>query len=148
MKAKMKNSSAKKREGLAAGVIKGAAVGLVITVAAVLVLALAVKGTNMDDDTISAINQVIKIASVFAAALVAVKGASKNYLLAGALSGGLYVILGYLAFSLIEGSFGSIPLVLIDLAMGVVIGMIVSFIFGKLLKSDKKATTRSRKEAY
>ena len=50
------------------------------------------------------------------------KGADKGYLLTGALAGGLYVILGYLAFSLIEGSFGSIPLVLI----GVIPAMLLS----------------------
>lgn len=141
-------AASKQQNGLALKVIKGAVLGLLITVAAVLILAFIVKSTDMSDETISAFNQAIKIASIFVAALAASKGVSEKFMAHGALSGGLYVLLGYLTFSLIEGAFGDILLMFMDLAMGIAIGMITAFIFGKLLGSKKETTTKGSKKAY
>ena len=118
--------------------IKGAVTGLIVTVAAVLILAFAVKTTNMSDAMISAFNQAIKIASIIAAGIAASKGAAEKFVAVGMMAGGIYVILGYLTFSLIEGQFGDVLVLMMDLGMGISIGMIISIIFGKLLQLKKK----------
>jgi len=114
--------------------IKGAVFGLVITVAAVLVLALIVKQGNMSDGAINAANQVIKVASVFLAAFIAARAAKAAHALVGALTGGLYVLMGYIIFSIVEGAMGDVLILLADLAMGIVVGMLTAVIFGRFLK--------------
>ena len=129
--------------------LKGAILALLITVFCVLILALVVKGTDISDETISALNQAIKIVSIFAGAFAAARGAMEKQALAGGLAGGIYIVLGYLTFSLIEGRFGDILLLFADLAMGVIIGMLTGIIFGKLLGKKEQPTAKKRmKKAY
>ena len=118
--------------------IKGAVFGLVITVACVLILALIVKQGNMSDGAINAANQVIKVASIFIAAFIAARAAKAAHALVGAVTGGLYVIMGYLIFSLVDGAMGDVLILLADLAMGLVIGMLTAVIFGKFLRKKAK----------
>ena len=122
--------------------MKGAVTALLITIGAILVFALIIKSTQMQDSAIAAFNQIVKIVSVFVGAIVASKGMAEKYMRTGAFAGGLYVALCYLVFSLIEGEFGSIPMLLADLAMGIVVGLITALIFGKLLKKDGAKTPR------
>ena len=58
--------------------LKGAILALLITVFCVLILALVVKGTDISDETISALNQAIKIVSIFAGAFVAARSATEK----------------------------------------------------------------------
>ena len=122
--------------------VKGAVTALVITVAAVLVLAMVVKQTGMSDEVISAVNQIVKVVCIFLAALIATRGQPESAIAAGAMSGAMYIVLGYLSFSLIEGNFGDILLMFADLAMGVIIGMLTGVIFGKLLARPAKPAKR------
>lgn len=124
--------------------LKGAVFALLITVFCVLILALVVKNAEISDETITMLNQAIKIISIFAGALVATRGLKKGHLGAGALAGGIYIVLGYLTFSLIQGRFGDILLFFADLAMGVVIGMLTGIIFGRLLSPGEKTAVRPR----
>ncbi len=142
---KKKKRNAGEGSALTVKVIKGAVIGLLVTVAAVLLLAVIAKGTDMSDETIAAFNQAIKIVSIFTAGLVASRGLTEKYMLIGALSGGLYVLLGYLTFSLIEGRLGDIGLLAADIAMGAAIGALTSFVFGKLLMNKKGAAKSAPK---
>ncbi len=126
------------------GAIRGALAALIVTVAAVLALALVIKQTGMDESRISAVNQIIKVASVFIAAFVASRGLMENHLAAGALSGLIYVVVGFLAFSLVEGSMGDLSVLLADAIMGVLVGGLVGLIFGKLLSKNKPAKKEHR----
>ena len=130
-------------------VLKGSVLGLVFTVLAVLIIALVIKKSDISDEMISAFNQIIKIISIFIASYAAVKGLTEQYVLHGTLAGCIYVVLGFLIFSLIEGKFGDIKLLLLDIVMGSVIGMITSIIFGKLLNNKKTSSSdRLTKKAY
>ena len=81
---------------------------------------------------ISAVNQTIKVVSIFLAAYAAAKSSPENKLLAGAGAGAAYVILGYLAFSLIQSRWGKVRLLLADLGMGLLIGALTGIIFARL----------------
>ena len=126
-----------KRDPFIFHAIKGAITALIVTVAAVLALALIVKQSGMDETKISAINQAIKVVSIFIAGLISSRSVNEKQLFTGSVSGLLYVIIGYVAFSLIEGEWGDILLLMADLAMGAVVGALVGLIFGKLLKKQK-----------
>lgn len=116
--------------------IKGAIYALILTVICVLALALAVKQLGLADSAISTINQIIKIGSILIGALVACKLEGKFGVAAAAMAGALYVVLGYLTFSLIEGSVGDIGLLFADLVMAVIIAALCAMI--KNLLSRKR----------
>ena len=141
-KKKIKKSGRGKSAPLLLSAFRGALAALIVTVAAVLALALIIKQTGMDESRISAVNQIIKVVSIFIAALAATRGAEEKQLLTGALSGLIYVVVGFLAFSLIEGSMGDVAMLLADAVMGLLVGGLVGLIFGKLLKKKKQTTGR------
>lgn len=143
-KKKNTRKSGKNSSPMLLGAIRGALAALIVTVAAVLALALVIKQTGMDESRISAVNQIIKVASVFIAAFVASRGLMENLLAAGALSGLIYVVVGFLAFSLVEGSMGDLSVLLADAIMGVLVGGLVGLIFGKLLSKNKPAKKEHR----
>lgn len=130
--------------------LKGAFLALLLTVFSVLILAIVVKNSEITDETITVINQGIKILSIFAGAFAASRGLDRGHLSAGALAGGVYIVLGYLIFSLLEGRFGDILLMFADLAMGIIIGGLTGLIFGKLLGVPKEnsKTKKHTKRAY
>ena len=132
-----KNTKKSKRNPILLHSIKGAVTALIVTVAAVLALALIVKQSGMDETKISAINQAIKVISIFIAALISSRSVMEKQLFTGCISGLIYVAVGYIAFSLLEGEFGDVMLLLADLAMGAIVGALVGLIFGKLLRKQK-----------
>lgn len=141
---KRKKTQPQKKEAVMKS-IKGAIFGLIITVVCVLVFAVIVKQAGLGDEAISAVNQAIKVVSIFIAAFIASRNLPEGHLMAGMMSGAMYVVLGYLTFSLIEGQFGDILLMFADLAMGVVIGMLTAMIFGKLRKQPKQPVKGAKK---
>ena len=124
--------------------VKGAIFGLIVTVLSVLVLAIIVKQFGLSDEAISAVNQAVKVISIFVTAFIATGNLTQGKILTGCIAGALYVLFGFCAFSLIEGQWGSIAQLLADLAMGIVIGMLTAMIFSKIFVKDKK-TSRSSK---
>ncbi len=112
--------------------IKGAIMGLILSVVCVLIFALIVQQAAISAEAIAAVNQIIKVCAIFLAAFVASRKLTNNKTLAGMAAGSTYVVLAYLAFSLVEGEFGDILVMFADLAMGVAIGALTATIFGKL----------------
>ncbi len=125
--------------------IKGAIFGLIVTILSVLVLAIVVKQLGLSDEAISAINQAVKVLSIFVAAFIATNGLTDQKILTGCIAGALYVLFGFGAFSLIEGQWGSLTQLLADLAMGIVIGMLTAMIFSKIFVKQKKPQKGSKR---
>ncbi len=101
-------------------VIKGVATALIITLLSVLLFAIIVKTAYLSQGVIKAVNQFIKILSVFLGCAFSLKG-SKG-LIKGVLVGLIFTVLTYLIFALLGSgiSFG-LPFI-IDLIMGIVVG--------------------------
>ena len=131
-----KEDQGRKRAAIRA--IKRAIYALCVTVVLVLAFALIVKQTNMDSGAISIVNQVIKILSIILAAFIASRGLGKGAVMVGIISAALYVVLGYLVFSLIEGQFGDIVMLFSDLVMSVVIGAVLSAILSRMKAPKQK----------
>lgn len=136
----------KKRAGKLSGVmfpaLKGAVCALIITIIAILIFAAIIKQTGIENEMISAINQIIKLlAAVFAGFIASKKCASQ--ILAGGLSGLMYVLLGYIIFSLVEGTMGSTTMLAVDAVSAVVMGAISAYIFTRLHLPTLKRKTAS-----
>ncbi len=122
--------------------IKGAIVGLIFSVICVLLFALIVQQTDISAQAISAANQIIKVCAIFLAAFIASRNLVNFRIIAGAAGAGACVVLGYLAFSLVEGEFGDIVVMFADFAMALAIGSVTAAIFSKLAKSTPVTNKR------
>lgn len=134
---------AEKQSGLILKALKGGILGLVITIMSILAFAILVKKFGISDEVISAVNQAVKVASIFMAAYASSKNSTRRQILTGAAAGCMYVLLGYLTFSLIQSSWGDVTLLLADLAMGAVVGMLTAMIFTRILKSENRKEKRA-----
>lgn len=130
--------------------LKGALISMVFTVAVILLFALIIKETGMADNVIAPINQIIKILGIIAASYFAIKGMTEKQWLCGGMGGIMFILLGYLIFSLIEGMFGNVALLFSDMLMGMLIGVVFAIIvasfFGKskIPKSKRKPLKKMR----
>lgn len=118
-------------------VAKGALTAVLITLAAILIFAFLIKAMSLDDSVIPFVNQVIKIASIIVAAVIAARGSGPAWL-KGILASVVYVIVGFLLFSLIQGELGLFSVLLSDMLAGAVIGLVAVILFAMLPKGKKR----------
>ena len=100
-------------------IIRALIAALIITLAAVLVAALAIKFFNVPTSAITIINAAIKGVSVFVSALIFLRLPNSGYL-RGIILGVLYIALSYVVFSLFNGEFKFGINILNDFAFGAV----------------------------
>lgn len=122
------------KKGIIFNAIKGTLIAMIFTIAAILIFALIIKESNLADNVINPINQVIKILGIMIATFFAVRKSTENQWITGGLSGIFYIILGYLVFSLVEGRFGNLLMLLSDVVMAAVIGIVFAIILKQLVK--------------
>ena len=107
--------------------IKGLIIALIVTFASVIIFALIIKWTNLDDKYIAPVNLVIKALSIAIGTICFTK--SKT----GGLKKGLifavsYVSLAFVVFSALSGSFNMGLSLLLDYLFSAVVGAIVGII--------------------
>ena len=118
-------------------IIKTVVIAVLISMVLVLVFALIVKATDLDESAIGYVNQGIKIVSVLAATLIGFKKGSKAGWLKGLIAGLLYVVTSFLVFAAISGNFSVGSLTWVDVLTGAVVGLICGIIAVNVKKSAK-----------
>jgi len=106
-------------------------ISAVLTMLAMLLLALALKNGIIGEDAVPAANQVLKVLGIALAAWLSVKYGALHPWFRGMVSGLLYMTAGILVFTLFVGFSGFSASVLLDLAMGAAVGALVGVIFGR-----------------
>ena len=124
----------KENTGKVRPIFLGTLTALLFTLVAILLFAFVIKVAGLNDNVIAPVNQVIKMAAIAIAALVAVSKAQGSHLFCGAISGVAYILVGFLVFSLIQGSFNFGMELVSDLLMGLIAAAIVSMIVSKFKK--------------
>ena len=117
-------------------VIKGSLIALVVSLVGILLFALIIKLTDMSNNLISPINQVIKILSIFIGVMFALKHTKSKGIINGFLIGLLYTTLAFVIFSLLNKNFCFEKSLFNDLIFGAIAGMICGVICVNL-KSKK-----------
>jgi putative membrane protein (TIGR04086 family) len=115
--------------------LKSSIVAMIFTITAILVFALIVKSAEIDVKVIVIINEIIKIAGVICASFFAAKDPKSKTVLAAAVAGLLYIVIGFCVFSLIQGAMGDLMMMLTDAMMGVIIGFVVGLFVSKIIKT-------------
>lgn len=111
---------------------------LIASIVLILILALVAKYTDIDEKTISAINQVIKVVALLLGIFIGFKGQKGGFWI-GAIVGLLHTLISFAVFSLISGelNFGSVTVYdfLIGIGVGAICGILTVNLKG--LKKNK-----------
>lgn len=118
-------------------IFKGVIFSLIISVLTVIVFAIIVKFANLSSKTVEIVNIALKIISILVGTLLAV-GSGKQGLFKGGIIGLLFVLVSYLVFSLINGSFSVNPLTAFDVIFCLVAGLL-SGVFAVNVRKGKES---------
>lgn len=136
MKMKEKNKEGQRKSLSFGNIVKGSVVALCCSLLLVLVFAFLLKFTNIPEEAISPINQVIKGVSVFLGVFIGMKKSKELGLLSGFLIGLIYCVVAFFVFSLLGGSFVLDLTFLTDILFSTIIGGVCGIICINLKKSS------------
>ncbi len=133
----MKNMrSARQNESFTAvlgPVWKAVAVATILTIALILLFALAMKLGITKEGAIPVVNQSIKVIGILLAAFLATRSDGRKVLRA-VLAGVMFIFIGIILFSLLDGRFVFTVSLIWDLLMGAVIGLLAGMLFTRIQK--------------
>lgn len=113
-------------------ILKGVATSVIITLVGILSFAFIIKIAYLNSTVIKAVNQFIKILSIFLGCFVFVR--ENKGILKGGLVGGFTAIIVHLIFALMGGDISFGGLFIIDLLFQIIIGIISGVIAVNLRK--------------
>lgn len=105
-------------------ILKGAIYALIISLLSILLFAFIIKLTSLSDNLIKPINQIIKVVSIMFGCFFAFRKNHEKTLLNGLFIGILYIILAFLLFSALNGSFNFSKTIFVDILFGGIVGII------------------------
>lgn len=127
------------------GIARGIAVSAAITLLGMLALGLAAGYTKITDSTIQTLNQCLKLISVIAGALLAVRMGGQRGMLKGALVGALYMLLGLALVGALTTTQPDWKVLLSELAISSAIGAASGVLAANL---PERRHRRVRKESH
>lgn len=135
LRAKVNIQNTKNKFPMAGFIAKGTLIALSISLVLVLVFAFLLKFTNISDNAIAPVNQVIKGVSIFLGVFIGLRKCKELGLVSGLLIGFIYTLVAFLVFSILSGSFTFDLSLLTDAVFGAVIGAICGIISVNIKKS-------------
>ncbi len=102
---------------------KGVVFSVIISVLTVILFAIVVKFANLSTKTVEIVNIALKILSIFLGTLIAISSGRQG-LFKGGIIGLFFVLISYLVFSLVNGSFSVNPLTAFDVIFCLVAGLL------------------------
>lgn len=122
----------KRKQERGSWLLRGILTAVAFTVIAVVVFAVIIGLTDMDDSVIRIFNQVIKVAAVFFGVKAALPKGSDNAILRGAVIGLVYMGVGVLLYALLSGQQMTLISYLMDALMGVAAGGLSGMLIGSM----------------
>ena len=120
-------------------IVKTVIVAILTSMVLVLVLALIVKATSINETAITYINVSIKIISILIGCLVGFSRGGKAGWLKGLICGVLYVVCSFLVFSFISGSISLKDVTWLDFVTAILVGVISGILTVNVKKEPKIA---------
>lgn len=122
----------KRTTGKSTSLWRGVLVAVAVTVIAVILFALIIGLTDLNDGVIRIVNQIIKVGAIFLGVRAIVPRGAENGIRRGVLVGLIYMGVGVLLYALLSGQKLTIIGYLIDLLMGVAAGGLSGMLMGSL----------------
>lgn len=104
-------------------IFKGILFSIVLSILSVIIFAIIVKFANLSSKAVQIVNIALKIISIFFGTLLAISSGRQG-LFKGCIIGLFFVLISYLVFSLINGSFSSNPLTAFDVIFSLIAGLL------------------------
>ena len=118
---------------------KGLGAAVLITLVGMALLAAAVVWMPISDGALLALNQVLKIASIFCGAMVAVGLGGRRGFAVGAVVGVLYMVLGYGLYCLLDRAMAPTALLVGEFGLGAAIGALSGAVAANLKPRRRRA---------
>ena len=131
---KLKAKILKREDKFFKPILKGVITSLCVSLVAILLFAFILRFTSVSDSIISPVNQVIKGVAIFLGVFFGLKKVKENGIINGVLIGFFFIILAFLVFSLLDGTFLFNRTLLNDIIFGTIIGAICGIICVNLKK--------------
>ena len=116
-------------------ILKGAFGAITTSLLCVLIFAFVIKFTNISENLITPINQAIKIISILVGAIITSKKIATKGWLCGLVLGGIYTLLSFLIFSILDGEFNINFSLFTDFIFGSITGLLAGIIAFALKKN-------------
>lgn len=121
----------------------GLAIAIAFTVAAMLILAVALITLDAEDKTISIINQFVKIAAILLGTIFAVPRGGERGLASGVFIAVVYTVLGYICYLALGGASFSFTGMLGEILIGTAVGAVCGAVRANLNPKRKHRTNNA-----
>lgn len=121
----------------------GLAIAIAFTVAAMLILAVALITLDAEDKTISIINQFVKIAAILFGTIFAVPRGGERGLASGVFIAVVYTVLGYICYLALGGASFSFTGMLGEILIGTAVGAVCGAVRANLNPKRKHRTNNA-----
>lgn len=121
----------------------GLAIAIAFTVAAMLILAVALITLDAEDKTISIINQFVKIAAILLGTIFAVPRGGERGLVSGVFIAVVYTVLGYICYLALGGASFSFTGMLGEILIGTAVGAVCGAVRANLNPKRKHRTNNA-----
>ena len=118
MKEKLKNINLT----TVANIVKASLIGVVVSILLVLVFAFVLKFVDLSSNTISIVDQIIKIISIFVAITILNKINGESLLVKGFATGAIYSIITFVVFSILNGGINFSIAIFTDILFSSLVG--------------------------
>lgn len=121
----------------------GLAIAIAFTIAAMLILAVALITLDAEDKTISIINQFVKIAAILLGTIFAVPRGGERGLASGVFIAVVYTVLGYICYLALGGASFSFTGMLGEILIGTAVGAVCGAVRANLNPKRKHRTNNA-----
>lgn len=105
-----------------ANIVKASLIGVVVSILLVLVFAFVLKFVDLSSNTISIVDQIIKIISIFVAITILNKINGESLLVKGFATGVIYSIITFVVFSILNGGINFSIAIFTDILFSSLVG--------------------------
>ena len=116
-------------------ILKASLIGVVVSILLVLLFAFVLKFVDLGSGTISLVDQIIKILSIFVAVIMLNKVSNDNLLLKGILTGAIYSIITFVVFSILNGGVNFSVAIFTDIIFSALVGAVSAILINMLKRS-------------
>lgn len=124
----MEKTKKLKSNSLAAAMLKGGLIAIVVSLVCILIFAFIVKIFGLSDGVLKVVNQVIKVVSILIGTFAGLAKETEKGLLKGLLIGLFYTFFAFVVFSALNGKFDFDKSLLTDILFGGITGAICGVI--------------------
>lgn len=121
----------------------GLAIAIAFTIAAMLILAVALITLDAEDKTISIINQFVKIAAILLGTIFAVPRGGERGLASGVFIAVVYTVLGHICYLALGGASFSLTGMLGEILIGTAVGAVCGAVRANLNPKRKHRTNNA-----